>query len=40
MDGKLTDCNEFVKMSAELGQIVADAAEIRDRLTKERKKKA
>jgi hypothetical protein len=39
VDGKRTDYSEFVKMSAELAQLIAAAAVRRDRLTEERKKK-
>ena len=39
VDGKHTDYGKFVKMSAELAQLIAAAAGKRDRLTEERKKK-
>jgi len=39
IDGQPTDYGEFVKMSAELAQLIAEAAQRRDRLTEERKKK-
>ena len=39
VDGEHTDYGEFVKMSAELAQFIAEAAGRRDRLTEERKKK-
>jgi hypothetical protein len=39
VDGEHTDYGEFVKMSAELAQLIAEAAGRRDRLTEERKKK-
>ena len=39
VDGEHTDYGEFVNMSAELAQLIADAARRRDRLTEERKKK-
>jgi hypothetical protein len=39
VDGEHTDYGEFVKMSAELAQLIAEATGRRDRLTEERKKK-
>lgn len=39
VDGEHTDYGEFVKMSAELAQLITEAAGRRDRLTEERKKK-
>jgi hypothetical protein len=39
VDGVRTDYGEFVKMSAELAEIIAEAARKRDRLTEGRKKK-
>ncbi|MBM4141831.1 MAG: ROK family protein [Nitrospira sp.] len=39
VDGVKTDYGEFVKMSAELAELLAEAAQKRDRLTEERKKK-
>ena len=39
VDGEHTDYGEFVKMSAELAQLIAEAVGRRDRLTEERKKK-
>jgi len=39
VDGEHTDYDEFVKMSAELAQLIAEAAVRRDRLTEERKRK-
>jgi hypothetical protein len=39
VDGEQTNYGEFVKMSAELAQLIAEAAEKRDSLTEERKKK-
>ncbi len=39
VDREHTDYGEFVKMSAELAQLIAEAAGRRDRLTEERKKK-
>jgi hypothetical protein len=39
VDGEHTDYGEFVKMSAELAQLIAEAAGRRDRLTEERRKK-
>lgn len=36
VDGKHTDYDEFVKMSAEPAQLIAEAAGRRDRLTEER----
>ena len=39
VDGQHTDYGEFVRMSAELAQLIAQAAGKRDRLTEERKKR-
>jgi hypothetical protein len=39
VDGEHTDYDEFVKMSAELAQLITEAAGRRDRLTEERRKK-
>ncbi len=39
VDGEHTDYGAFVKMSAELAQLIAEAAGRRDRLAEERKKK-
>lgn len=39
VDGIKTDYGEFVKMSAELAELLAEAAGKRDHLTEERKKK-
>jgi len=39
VDGEHTDYGEFVRMSAELAQLIAEAARRRDMLTEERKKK-
>jgi hypothetical protein len=39
VDGEHTDYDEFVKMSAELAQLIAEAAGRRDKLTEERRKK-
>jgi len=39
VDGEHTDYGDFVKMSAELAQLIAEAARRRDKLTEERKKK-
>ncbi len=39
VDGEQTDYDEYVKMSTELAQLIADAARRRDELTEERKKK-
>jgi hypothetical protein len=38
VDGKHTDYGEFVEMSSELAQLIAEAAAKRDKLTEERKK--
>ncbi len=38
VDGVKTDYGEFVRMSAELAELLAEAAKKRDRLTEERKK--
>lgn len=38
VDGEHTDYGEFVKMSAELAQLIAEASKKRDMLTEERKK--
>jgi len=39
VDGKPSDYGEFVKMSAELASLIGEAAQKRDTLTQERKKK-
>lgn len=39
VDGKRTDYGAFVKMSAELALLIADAAKRRDRLTEARRKR-
>lgn len=39
VEGKPSDYGEFVKMSAELASLIAGAAQKRDTLTQERKKK-
>jgi hypothetical protein len=39
VDGVKTDYGEFVKMSAELAEIIAEAAKKRDWLTEERRKR-
>lgn len=39
VDGKQSNYDEFVKMSAELAGLIAEAAARRDKLTEERKKK-
>jgi hypothetical protein len=39
VDGEHTDYDGFVKMSAELAQLITQAAGRRDRLTEERRKK-
>lgn len=39
VDGVKTDYGEFVKMSAELAEVIAEAAKNRDRLTEERRKR-
>jgi hypothetical protein len=39
VDGVRTDYGEFVKMSAELAGLIAEAARKRDLLTEERKKR-
>lgn len=39
VDGYRTDYGEFLKMSAELAELIAEAARKRDRLTEERKRR-
>ena len=39
VDGEQSDYDAFVKMSAELAQLIAEASGRRDKLTEERKKK-
>jgi hypothetical protein len=39
VDGEKTDYDDFVTMSAELAQLIAEAAARRDKLTEERRKK-